>query len=127
MLELAVSTASNVSVPAAFCTLNPADELDLVVTSPFWPMTNRVRPEEEAAKRSPRPELSMIREAWAVLPEREATGVVPAKAAEPKTWNLAEAEEIPPIRRSSVVCFWKIVPFNSLKKLLEGRVPGATQ
>jgi len=44
-------------------------------------MTNRERPEEEAVKRSPLPELSTINPAKEELAEKDATGTVPAPIA----------------------------------------------
>src|SRR3989304_10284982 len=41
-------------------------------------MTKRLRPEDEAVKRSPVPELSTTRAAREVAPEMEATGMVPS-------------------------------------------------
>src|SRR5690348_12590318 len=53
-------------------------------------MTNLFLPDEEAVKRSPEPELLTISPANAVVPEREATGIVPPLV------EFARTSSVPP-------------------------------
>src|SRR5690242_7073722 len=58
-----------------------------IFTLPFSLITNLFRPDEEAVKRSPRPELLITKLAKLVLPEKEAIGRV---FEVPRTSSLAE-------------------------------------
>ena len=63
---------------------------------------NKESPDLEAVRISPKPLLLTTIDAKEVFPATEATGVMPERS-EPYTWNLADAVDEPPTRRSPVI------------------------
>ena len=81
-------------------------------------MTKRLRPEEEAVKRSPTLELSTTKVAKEVAPEIEAVGVVPLEA---RASRVARGEVVPKPRRlvvsskKKLALSWANFPVESMK------------
>jgi hypothetical protein len=83
-----------------------------IPTFPLFLITNRGNPEAEAVKTSPTPDWSITNPAKEVLAETEAAEVVPAKGELlPVTLKLAEVEDCPPNKTSTVELLANSEPF----------------